>query len=206
MPSLESQILASAQALERLRAETARAISAVPRGRENSEERRRIWSAYRARHDELFFPGGTAMWAALLARDAQAADAAIAFLCADPRFFGSGYMKSAIWQRLKRVPLNSRQIRQLEEIALERLTRPATAHFWDMVRYARFRGTPRFWERVEELAQLPKGLKARWLLLAKQNHPVRRWVGTELLRRARVPGYVANFEFTAAYSDTRYAA
>lgn len=189
MPRPEEQILANAQALNRLRAEASRA--AFENRHANEAARRAAWDGYLGRYRELFFPGGTQAWQALLAREGTSADAALAFLAADPYFFGSGYMKSRIWQRLKRMPLNRHQQQRLEEIALARLHTPARPDFWDMARCLRFRGTPRFWEAIATLAHAPvqdgaqgnAGTKAQWLLLARANHPVQRWLGEELRRR-----------------------
>jgi hypothetical protein len=203
MPRLEDQILANAQTLNRLRAEASR--TAYEQRNKDEAARRAAWGAYRDRYGALSFPGGAEGWRALLAGETTSADAALAFLSADPWFFRSGYMKSRIWQRLKRMGLNRHQEKALEEIALARLQAPARPDFWDMARCMRFRGTPRFWEAVAALARAHAhdrgGTKAQWLLLARANHPVRRWLGEELRRRAQ--GQPHDFTFARRIAAPR---
>jgi hypothetical protein len=111
-------------------------------------------------------------------------------------------MQSIIWQRLKRAPMNAHQERRVETVALAWLSGRARREFWDMGRYARFRGSARFWAEVDALAQsaghTSGGVKARWLLLARANYPVRQWVGRELRQMRNTAGHAPDFRFLSA--------
>jgi hypothetical protein len=100
------------------------------------------------------------------------------------------------------MPINRAQEQRLEDIALARLQPPARRDFWDMARCMRFRGTPRFWDKIAALAQAhghdARGTRAQWLLLARANHPVQRWLGEELRRRAQ--GQAHDFKFARQLS------
>ena len=193
MSDLPSRILTNAETIERLRAH----IKETAALRERSPLDRSAWhSACEAFHQsfaELAYPGGLRRWEAFLAREAAEFDTAITFLEVDPMYFRSGYLKQIMWNRLKRAGLAPRQERRLEAVALSYLARCRLApEFWYMVRYVRFRGSQAFWEALGKLSSADDGLqssRAGWLLRAKQNLPVKNWVGRELLRARCEPGY-----------------
>lgn len=63
-----------------------------------------------------------------------------------------------------------------------------------MTNFMRLRGTALFWQQVEAVALAgddASAHKAQWMLLARQNFPIRRWISTELSRARYRPGYAA---------------
>jgi hypothetical protein len=185
MSKLKAEITANALILDQLH----KHIHESVRFRDRSKSDRDRWSAFckefHRLYDELFFPGGSTRWEAFLSRDASETETAIAFLEADPWFFRSGYMKQQIWDHLKRASLTSKQERQLEAAAMAYLYRRVEREFWHMARYVRMRGSSAFWDAVTSLAATSAGklsVKAGWLLLARQNVPVRNQISTELWR------------------------
>jgi|UPI00068E2F9D hypothetical protein len=198
MSSLVDLIRANAAAIEALD----RRIDETLAHRERSPADRQAWaSACEAFHqglEALSFPGGAERWEAFLLGDASGMETAISFLEAHPRFFRSGYMSEIIWHRLKRANLTARQQARIESVALGYPHRIANRQFWAMGRCMRWRGSPEFWEALAALADdhsRPAGNRAHWLLLARENHPVQRWVYREWLRAKYQDGYVPTYRF-----------
>jgi hypothetical protein len=184
--------------IERLRAR----ISELVLTRDQSSADRRAWelacSEFHRAFEELSFPGGPAMWGELVTGGSQGIEAAVQFLESDPYFFRSGYMQQATWHRLKRAPLTAKQKRRLDLVAMEYLSRPIRREFWDMVRYVRLRGTESLWSELRVLIESEDrslSTRAGWLLLARQDSPVKSWVDTELILSRYREGYVPNFCF-----------
>lgn len=174
---------------ERLRVLHAR-IHATVKLRDRSAADRAVWqAACAAFHDQfgdLFFPGGEAAWSAFLASDAWGIACALVFLEVNEVTFRSGYRKQEVWERLKKIDLAPDDKRRLEDIALSYLDQRVRREFWHMVNFMRLRGTESFWQRVAVHADGtgPSAHKARWMLLARTNAPVRRWVGDARWRDA----------------------
>src|ERR1700754_354759 len=80
---------------------TARSRSRSPAEREEWE---RACAEFHSRFDELFFPGGSAVYEQVRHRDPEAVEAAVRFLEADPRHFRSGYAKEHLWRVLAGQP------------------------------------------------------------------------------------------------------
>jgi len=150
--------------------------------RSRSVKDRSAWEdackAFHCYYEDHFYPGGARRWALLKAGDSSEIDTAIAFLCVDPWFFRSGYMKEEIWRVLKRAPLSSKQQRTLEAIAEEYLDKALRREFWTMARYVRIHGSEGFWSRIQTAAmsqaQTFRRTKAEWLLLRYMNKAVRK--------------------------------
>ena len=158
----------------------------------------RACAQFRSQYPELMFPGGTARWEAFLSRDSAETETAIAFLESDPWFFRSGYMKQIIWRRLKRSSFSAAQQRGLEQVALTYLQKRVYQEFWEMVRFVRVRGSSEFWNLVAGLAA--QNYRAKWLLLARMNYPVKNWVGRELARARYEAGYVPDLSLMSQCS------
>lgn len=170
--------------------------------RDRSPAHREAWSRacaeFHARYGTLSYPGGDSRWQALMTLDSSEIETAITFLETDPFFFRSGYMKEAIWQRLKSAYLVPKQLRRLEAAGLQQLHRQIRRDFWYMVRFVRLRGSLDFWEAVHNLAAHNSdapGLKAWWMLLARANYPVQHWIGSQLLRARYEKNHVPNLAF-----------
>lgn len=75
-----------------------------------------------------------------------------------------------------------------------------------MAKYMRLRGGPEFWATVQGLAtsteRTPSAIKATWLLLVRENAPVRRFIWRELLRAKYEPGYVPTLDFGSPRHET----
>ncbi len=193
-----------ANQIERLRARISELV--VTRSRSASD--RKAWelacAAFHQAFCELSFPGGENAWASLVAGGAAGIEAAVVFLESSPYFFRSGYMQQEAWHRLKRAPLTSRQERRLELVAIAHLSRPIRREFWSMVRYVRLRGTSALWADLRLMLNSDdRSLKTRagWLLLARQDSPVKSWVDTELSRSQYRKGYVPDFCFNDRIRD-----
>ena len=170
--------------------------------RDLSPPDREAWSRacaeFHTRYELLSYPGGTERREALMARDSAELETAISFLEEDPFHFRSGYMKEAIWNKLKSSQLAAKQLRRLEAAAKGHLYRQIRRDFWYMVRFVRLRGSQEFWSDVNTLASQDSGspgLKAWWMLLARANYPVQYWINSELLRARYKKDYVANLAF-----------
>jgi hypothetical protein len=170
--------------------------------RDLSPSRREAWSRacaeFHERYGSLSYPGGDERWQALMALDSAEIETAISLLEEDPFHFRSGYMKEAIWHRLKGARLTPKQMRRLEAAAKGHLYRQIRRDFWYMVRFVRLRGSEEFWNEINDTASQDSGspgLKAWWMLLARANYPVQHWIGSELLRARYEKGYVANLAF-----------
>ena len=170
--------------------------------RDQSPAQREAWSRacaeFHGRYGSLSYPGGDSRWEALMSLDSAEIETAIAFLEADPFHFRSGYMKEAIWRRLKAAELGPKQVRRLEAAAMSQLHRQIRRDFWYMVRFVRLRGSKVFWEGIHNLAAQDSGspgLKAWWMILARANYPVQNWIGTELFRPKYQKDYVPNLAF-----------
>jgi hypothetical protein len=186
------QIRVNAITLDRLH----KRIHETFRLRDQSKADRNRWenacAEFHRTYPNLFFPGGSARWQAFLQRDTGELEAAVTFLEIDPWFFGSGYMKQLIWDRLKRAPLTSKQERRLETVAIAYVQHRVQREFWHMARYMRVRGSTAFWEAMTSLAAKQAGelsTRAGWLVLARQNMPVRNCICHELFRAKYEPGY-----------------
>lgn len=73
-----------------------------------------------------------------------------------------------------------------------------------MVRYVRLRGTSTLWADLRLMVNSDdRSLKTRagWLLLARQDSPVKSWVDTELSRSQYRKGYVPDFCFNDRIRD-----
>ena len=196
--SLLVLIQANAEAVDRLWRQVHETAAIRHRSSAHREAWRKASEDFHRSYAELAFPGGEQRWLAFLARDSSELGTAISFLKADPRFFRSGYLKQIIWDRLKRASLSVQQERQIEAVAVEYLHRRVQREFWHMSRYLRMRGSPGFWQGTEALASAntgPASVRAQWLMLAKENQPVRMWIGYELRRARYEPGYSPCFEF-----------
>jgi len=199
MPHPADQIHSNA---ERLRALNSR-INETVRHRSDSPAKRAEWQAacaeFHEQFDQLFFPGGTSGWSAFLANSAEGVELALLFLEVDQYTFRSGYHKQIVWDRLKKLHLAPQELQRLEETAIAYLHKRVRREFWHMVRFARLRASSSFWQRIERLAAdeacTPVTVKARWLLLARRNLPVRQWIGRELFRPRYQPGYIPQLDF-----------
>jgi hypothetical protein len=170
--------------------------------RSHSSFERAEWEAacakFHEQFDELFFPGGATGWSAFLANQSEGIELALLFLEVDQHTFRSGYHKQIVWDRLKKLYLAPEEHERLEQTALAYLHRRVRREFWHMVNFMRLRGSSSFWQRVEILAlegDESVMRKARWLLLARKNVPVRQWIGNELFRPKYQPGYVPQLDF-----------
>jgi hypothetical protein len=186
---------------ERLRVAHAR-IGETFRFRSESPTGRAAWEAacthFHSHFDEWFFPGGDAAWSAFLTGQNESTELALIFLEVDQATFRSGYHKEIVWNRLNRRPLTPEEQGRLEEVALSYLHRRLRREFWRMVNFMRQRGSASFWRRVEFIAeggQEGQNHKARWMLLARKNIPVRRLIGAELFRARYESEYVPCLDF-----------
>ena len=124
-------------------------------------------------------------WSAFRAGDGEGIAHALLFLEVDQVTLRSGYLKVDIWDRLKQYVLAPETAQRLEAIALAYLDRRIRREFWHMVNFMRLRGSPAFWEQVARRAadgSEPAARKAGWMLLARDNAPVRRWVRDTVAR------------------------
>lgn len=185
----ESTVRANAAELSRLNARIGETLA----HRSSSASGRLAWetacATFHARYDDLFFPGGMARWEAFLSRQDEGMAAALLFLEVDPVFFRSGYLKEAIWQKLKQHLLSERERDRLDAVARQYLDAPLRREFWAMARYVRLRGSSSFWREMERLAsqqeRLRPAIRAGWLLLVLRNEPVRRLLGRQLADAGR---------------------
>jgi hypothetical protein len=81
-------------------------------------------------------PTGRDIYALIDQGDADAVMRAIAFLDADPRFFRSGYLKSALIVRLKRARLTEVDCSMLRRIVLQAVAPPGTSPLKAYIRLA----------------------------------------------------------------------
>lgn len=208
MPKLEEQVLHNAEIIRGMYARISETAAQRSRSAAHMREWKEACATFHAGFDALSFPGGSAAWIELCARDATQADNAIAFVGADPWFFRSGYMKKVVWRCLKRIPLNKSQERSLEAVALAWAGEARRrCNFWDMVRCMRFRNSSRFWTHVAKMADAAPhhrdGIKPRWMLLAYHNHPVETWVSRELHLVRQRPDYTPDWCFPDITLDSK---
>lgn len=189
MQSDKSKILSAANAISSLHDK----VHDLVRHRSRSANDRDNWAAaceqFHKQFHQLFFPDGESGWQSFLSRSPEGVEAAISYLEADPYCFRSGYFKQVIWHKLKRCLLSSNQLERIEVVALSYLSKPLLKEFWQMVRYVRFRGSQAFWQEVAsqaESAMGPRQARSVWLLLARQNYPIRAWVDKKF-RQLRDP-------------------
>lgn len=188
----------------RLRALHDRIGETYPQG-SRSPARRQQWedacSDFHAQYDQLFFPGGGDAWAGFMSGhpSGRHVESALAFLQADPWYHRSGYHKQVVWNRFKRIFLAAQEKAVLEQIALQYLGRRVRWEFWHMARFVRLRGSDEWWQRVGSLARDPvrsaSAIQATWLVLFKENQPVRHAIHREILRTRYEPGYQAVLDF-----------
>lgn len=180
-----------------------RRVHSTARLRARSDQHHEAWQRacadFHGQFDVLAWPGGATRWAALLRGDTAEIEVAIDYLDVDPMHFRSGYRKERIWQRLNQSALSDDQLRRLERIGLAYLARQTRREFWHMVRFARRRAGAQFWSEVETLsaapARTPEAIKATWLVLARDNAPVRVWIARERLRPQWEPGRAPDVDF-----------
>jgi len=192
--------------IERLRARISELVVTRSRSPIDRKAWERACAEFHEAFHELSFPGGPSMWTDLVAGGPDGIEAAVQFLESNPYFFRSGYMQQETWHRLKRAPLTAKQARRLDLVAIEYLSRPIRREFWDMVRYARLRGTDALWSDLRELlTSEDRSLRTRagWLLLARQGSPVKAWVHTELVLARYKKGHVLNVCFNDRIRETR---
>jgi hypothetical protein len=140
----------------------------------------------------------TYFWSDFVSIKGHGIELALLFLEVDQYTFRSGYHKEFVWKRLKKLPLSTEAQDRLEKVGLMYLQKRVHFEFWSMVNFMRLRGSPRFWQNVEILAKTGAGgvgRKARWILLARNNAPVRRWIRSELSQARYEPGYVPRLDF-----------
>jgi hypothetical protein len=193
MADIAAQIRENTRELVRLNERIHETVRFRSRSEADRDEWGKACEEFHRRFDDLIFPGGSERWEAFLRRDPAEVNSAVAFLEVDPWFFRSGYLKQIIWDRLKRTYLNSEQMVRLERVAQAYLHKRVQREFWHMVRFFRVRGSVTFWELMGSLAKTKSGevsLKAHWMLLAKQNVPVRNRIGREFLRTRYQSGYI----------------
>lgn len=173
-----------------------REIHRTFRAREQSPAAWRAWkeacSAFHAQQRDLFYPGGHSRWIAFRRGDTGELETAIELLPPEIYYFGSGYMKEVIWQRLKRACLSAAQLRRIDTIALSYLDHRLRREFWSMSRYAVFRDRQPFWDAIKTIASTgtsPKREKAGWLLAAKSGIAIQRRVNLEFFRAKFDPDY-----------------
>jgi hypothetical protein len=153
---------------------------------------------FHSQFGDLFFPNGEAGWSDFMSTEGHGVYLALLFLEVDQYTFRSGYLKEFVWKRLKKLPIPSDAQDRLEKVGLMYLQKRVHREFWPMANFMRLRGSPRFWQDVEILAKTGAegvGVKARWMLLARDNAPVRRWISSELSRARYEPGYVPRLNF-----------
>lgn len=170
--------------------------------RADSLSARAEWGAacaeFHAQFGGLFFPGGEAGWSAFLTNDGEGIELAVLFLEVDQYTFRSGYHKQIVWDRLKKINLTPDEHQRLEVVALAYLHKRVRREFWHMISFMRQRASSSFWQRVAILeadGDHAIARKARWVLLARNNVPVRGWIGNELLRAKYQPGYIPQLDF-----------
>lgn len=190
--NVRAVVLRNAELLDSLHREVHRTF----RAREQSPAARQAWqaacSAFHAQQRELFYPGGSSRWTAFRHGDSGELETAIELLPPEIHYFGSGYLKEVIWQRLKRACLSAEQLRRIDTIALSYLDHRVRREFWSMGRYAVFRGSQCFWAAVETMASTgatPQREKAGWLLAAKSGIAIRRRLKAEFTRARFDPDY-----------------
>jgi len=123
----------------------------------------------------------------LVRRNEPAAiDRAIAFLAEDPRYFGSGYQKEALWRRLARADLSRKQKARLEAAAVDHLHRRITREFTAMARAMTSMGSAAFWDDVRDrLGHEERVVRKRATVLAAYQAGVR--AGEAARRQLRYP-------------------
>lgn len=84
--------------------------------------------------------------------DAQAVEAAVQFLLADPYHFRSGYLKARLWRWLARQQLGASARKRLERAALAYLDRRICREFWAMAKAMPRIARAGFWGEVAALA------------------------------------------------------
>jgi hypothetical protein len=115
---LKSQMLRNAETINRLNAR----VDEAARERNANEAARRAWqqaaNEFHTRYDQLAFPGGLERAKQrILAGDADAMEAALAFLECRPYFFRSGYIYKDLLRIAKKAPLTDDQKTRLSIIA-----------------------------------------------------------------------------------------
>jgi len=199
MSDLITHVTANA---ERMRALSAR-IDETVRLRATSATHRAEWEAacadFHRQFDELFFPGGSQAWLDFTKGKSPEVEPALAFLEADPFSFRSGYHKQILWNRFKQIFLFPHEKQRLESVALSYLNKRVRWEFWHMAKYVRLRGSLEFWQSVTQIAvagpRSSAAVKAYWLLLVRNNQPIRRRIGSELLRAKYEHGYKPLLDF-----------
>jgi hypothetical protein len=198
MTDIAAIVAANAEALVQLHSRIHETLARRFRSEADRDRWVEACAEFHRRFPELIFPGGLKHWEAFLSGAPEEIESAITFLEVDPWFFRSGYLKQIVWGRIKRASLTVAQQDRLEAVALAYLKKRVHLEFWYMVRFVRACGTDSFWHQVAAIARTDQsdvGNKAGWLLLAKQNHPVKNWVGRECRRARYEPGYVPNLRF-----------
>jgi hypothetical protein len=195
---LHQKILDDAATLDSLH----RRIGLTHQHRYRSEADLKAWheaaAEFHRRYRELCFPGGEQRWLMFLAGDSAELESALSYLEASPHCFGSGYRKEVIWHRFKQIPLATAQRTRVTAIVFASLEQRLRREFWSMARYLRMHATSAVWAQLEEIAvagETMRAFKARWLLLARANFPIRRRVYTELVHSAQRPGYRPDWSF-----------
>jgi len=170
--------------------------------RVHSPSKRKAWETacaeYHESFAECFFPAGEAGWSAFLDNDSEGFELALLFLEVDQFTFRSGYQKQIIWDRLKKLYLSPEEHQRIEGIALRYLRKRVEPEFWHMANFMRLRASPSFWQNIAGIAMNEKHnvkMKARWMLLVRQNFPVRRWINSEILRARYQAGYIPRLDF-----------
>jgi len=142
------QIQRNSQKLRELNQQIDETFRLRDRGPKESARWQEACALFHRSFDELFFPGGTALFDRVKLGDPEAIEAAVRFLEADPRHFRSGYHKEYLWRVISRQQISLEQRARLEDAALQYLQRQIGREFWYMCGAMTRIATPGFWQRV----------------------------------------------------------
>jgi hypothetical protein len=196
--AVRAKIVADSAELVRLHQAIRDTFARRSLSRHEHEEWSKACAKFHSEYANLFYPGGDERWDKFLNGDSAEIETAVLFLDVDPYFFRSGYMKEVIWTRLKKFDLSAPQRTRLEAIAIAYLHRRIRRDFWHMARYVRRHGRDEFWRQVVSLQEsaIPSvRMKAGWLMLCKENWPVRTWINREVMKARFDKGYVPLLDF-----------
>jgi hypothetical protein len=115
---IKRRVVSNAEEISRLHARIHETLHRRSDSPEQWHEWEQVCQEFRARYDQLAFPGGGYASAVqrILAGDRLAVEAALCFLELRPHFSGSGCMRKVILRKIKQAPLSLSQAERLRTI------------------------------------------------------------------------------------------
>jgi len=117
---MKEKLLQNAEEINRLHKRIHETFLSRGKGEKQRSEWEQACKEFRDNYDSLAFPGGlSGAYERILSGDREAIEAGLSFLECRPYFFRSGYMFKDILRKLKRAPLDGKQVARLEEINIK---------------------------------------------------------------------------------------